>query len=285
MLRPARSSLAALVFGALVALSPSASAQEDSLPRARLEALLHDRDPLLVEQTFRRHAGDVLPFIDGYLEEALGRIEKGEPEAALVPMFDTAVAFAKLASSAFSDDTIARYAASYASWTDAERIAFREGQKAFREGRALEKKEDHEGALERHRASLRHAEALEDTWGEVMALGGIARCERTLGRTVEAVRQARRGAEFARRLRLERTEAELLLLCGEVLSGNDDMRGALPNLFRAWSIVEPMGDDALRARIRDLYIACLEKVGQTRDADEVRRQGGLPVDRGGDDEK
>jgi len=248
------------------------AAAEQALDRQRLTEMLRDRDPLLIEQIFRRHAQGVLPFIDGFLEDALKQVESGSSEAEATAQFDRGLAFARIASRAFGDDIFERYAASFASWSDSERVRFRSGQRAYRDGLRLEREEAFDEARTAFRRALYAAERLDDSWGIAMALNGLARTEQRRGNTEESVRHSRRSADLYRRLRMNRQEAESMLIAAHALEESEMVRPSLTNSSRAYAILQDAPDDPLRRRAVETYLRGLEASGQTEEAQRIRQQ-------------
>lgn len=259
-----------LLATALTLVLHAAAVAAPPLDPDGLRQILEARDQLIVEQIFRRRAGEVLPFIDGFLERGLRMIEEGRPEADGIAEMDLGLRFARIASRAFGDDLLERYAASFAGWSPAERTQFRAGQAAYRTGRNAERAGEQDQAWLSHRESLRIAESLEDAWGTAMSLGGLARTELALGKLEDAVRSARRAADLNRRLRLVDPEVDALLVAGQALDRASQDRAALTNYARAWAIMVDRPVSELRRKARDMYIACLERVGQTAEVERVR---------------
>jgi len=69
--------MTSLVLAALIALGFIDQQVTDVLTRERLEPMLAEESPRLIEATFARHPDAVLPFIDSYFEGGLAMIEEG----------------------------------------------------------------------------------------------------------------------------------------------------------------------------------------------------------------
>jgi len=264
--------LALLLTGLTIPAAARAETPPPRLDPERLTSLLHERDPLLIEQIFRRHANDVLPFIDRFLEGALKHVEDGGSEAEATAGFDLGLAFARIASRALEDPVFERYAASFASWDQEERVRFRAAQATYREGRRLEREGSLSDARHAFRRALRAAEQLDDTWGIAMNLQAIARTDRSSERIDDSVRTARRAADLYRRLHLTRQEAESMLIAAETLLEADMMRPSLTNSSRAYALMVDKPHDELRARVLNVYLRGLEGTGQTDEASHVRER-------------
>jgi hypothetical protein len=224
---------------ALAMLGADAAPVDDAMTRPRLEKMLADGDEAWVVQTFRRHPGQTLPFVDSYLEGGLAHIEKGGDLDEAQAMFRTGVRFGELAAEAFGDRTLATYAASFASWSPQEQTHFRAGQAAYKAGR---KATDPNEARDHYAESFRLARPLGDGWGMAMAAGGLARASKMLGDDETAIHYARVGARLYKRLRLVDSELDLLLLGAEVeqrVAGADPTRldRSLNTMRAAWGIV------------------------------------------------
>lgn len=270
--------LLALLAALRPGLPPAAAIPpaEDLLEPARLERMLDDGDVAWVAAAFRRQRTAVLPFIDAYLEGGLAMIEKSGDEEGARASWRRALQFAEAATRAFDDDVLERYAAAFASWSPIERTRFREGQAAFRAGRAAERDgAEPETTLAHYRRSLELATSLDDSWGIAMAGAGVARAEFARGAMIQAVRSGRDAANLNRRIGLEGPEVEMLLLLGTALDRIDQRRGGLPDYSRAWLLVRDRDvADATRRRVFDAYRTALAERGRPEDLAELDETGG-----------
>jgi len=267
--------MTSLVLAALIALGFIDQQVTDVLTRERLEPMLAEESPRLIEATFARHPDAVLPFIDSYFEGGLAMIEEGKPEEDARASFRRGLAFAEIAAKAFDDDSIAQYAANFASWSPQEQKIFREGQKQFGAGRSALKDEKLDDARVCFTASRRAASRLGDLWGEAMALEGLASTELKAGRPMDANAAGRRSADLYQRLRMYTTEARVHLLCAEATMSGPSKRAALSSLGRAWGIVGPQPPSEFRTKVRDIYLAAMDREGMVVEAAEIRREEGL----------
>ncbi|MFO0875386.1 MAG: hypothetical protein U0575_15655 [Phycisphaerales bacterium] len=252
---------------------PAPSEPPPALDRARLEAMLDAGDSAMIIQSFRRHPGDVLPFIDDYLEGGLAIIEQSKdadaPTRAL-RSFRTGVKFADLANQAFGEAIFTEYAAGFASWSTQEQHRFREAQRLFRDARAKAKEAPAE-ALPMHRRSLASAEALGDHWGVAMNQLAIAEVCRSLGRFQEGHDASIKAMELFGRLQLRPSYVKALITCGELRQqlqlpdqGSGQFRMAL-------QMLDPDASPDERKAIVEALVAALEKIGRKDEADKVRQ--------------
>lgn len=244
---------------------------DDTFARERLERMLRDGDTLMIVQVFRRRPGDVLPFIDFYLESGLESIEKGGSKESATEGYRTGIKFAELANQAFGEVIFAEYAAGFASWSALEQQRFREGQRLYREARQ-KSKEAPEEAVALHRQSLALAEPLGDHWG--VAMNQLALGELLLGleRYQEGHDAAVKAMELFGRLQLRPSYVRALVSCAKLRQalgypdqGTGQLRMALQSL--------PAGaPTAQRDEIIEMLIASLEKIGRKDEADKLRQR-------------
>jgi hypothetical protein len=230
------------------------AAAPHAMDKTRLLAMLIDGDHGMIVATFRRHPGRTLPFVDGFLEGGLAIIEKrgdaGAHEAK--ESFRTGIAFAKLADQAFGGSDFADYANAFASWSREEQRSFREGQRLFREGMKLAK-DDRAKAIATLEQSLRITERLDDTWGQVMAQGGLAglhiegESEESAARAESSARAA---ATLARKVRLDEDRIVALRQLAQAIKrlGQKAEAQATP-LQEAWTLIRK--DPSISAELRD----------------------------------
>jgi tetratricopeptide (TPR) repeat protein len=221
-------------------------------------------------ETFRRHADNVLPFIDSYLEGGLKVIEDGLDESIAWASYRKGVEFAKIADRTFSEVVFSQYAASFASWSPEERKRFRMGQAEFRAGR--EKKDDPAEAIKHYRKSLSFAEPLNDAWGTAMAHFGIAQAELALGNQDKAREAAMKASEWNGRMRLRVAHIRSRLMCGQVYAATGAPASGRGHLRIAFEQLKPDDDPKLRSEVLDAYCVSLEAAGNPEMAQDLRDQ-------------
>jgi len=242
-----------------VAGSPGPPA-DDAVTRDRMEAMLEAGEEPMIIATFRRHPAKVLVFLDGYLEGGLNMIEQDERAPEARQSLRRGVAFAKLAQQAFNDDIFLRYAAAFASWSPTEQKRFREGQRLYREAREYENNGQYAQAMEAYRTSQHLAESLNDYWGMAMTLAGRTRAAKAIDQNDRAIEFGREALTLYRRLRLESSEIELLLLVGQLEVARNPRGSGLGNLRRAWDLVKARPvDDQTRIKVLDAYRSAVQQ--------------------------
>ena len=253
---------------AMLAAPPAPA--EDAMTADRLERLVRI-DRRLVGETFRRHQGQVLPFVDGYLEGGLKIVEEGGDAEAVRASYRLGLEFASIASDTFGDEIYVRYAASFASWSPIEQQRFRAGQAAYRRGRGLEKDGDLDGALAAFTEGRDLAAPLGDAWGEAMCVAGIARVEVARDQGITARAAASRAVELYTRLRLHGSEIEARLVLAQIVESVSPGRGV--NVLRgAWALASQAGvPEERRERVRAAYVASLRAADRDADADALER--------------
>ena len=274
-------STAALLLSLVAATAAQATATPPAEPppgldRPRLERFLQGGDRELVAQSFRRHRGEVLAFVDHYLESNLKRLEEGATEAEALEGFRTGVKFATVASEAFKDPIFLEYAANFASWTPPERANFRAGQKAFREGMKLLKAGSAAEAATSFDASYTLASNLGDAWGMAMALDGGARAKAAQGLHQEASGMARDCADRYARLCMDRDEIDMWILAGAEGAAAGFPETQMGYLRAAASKVQRSDPTELKLQIGVPLVAALEKAGRKEEAAVYRRELGVP---------
>jgi hypothetical protein len=251
------------------------TAAPHAMDKQRLLSMLLSGDDGMIVATFRRYPGRTLPFVDGFLEGGLAMIEKkgdaGELDAQ--QSYRTGIKFAKLADQAFGGTDFSDYANAFASWSREEQRDFREGQKLFREGMKLAK-EDRAKAIATLERSLRITERLDDTWGQVMAQGGLARLHiegESDEAAVRAESSARAAANLARKVRLDEDRIVALRHLARAIKrlGQKAEAQATP-LQEAWTLLRryPSFDAELRDGVGADLIAVFEAMKRP-DAVEV----------------
>lgn len=249
------------------------------MAKSRLVAMLTSGDEGMIVATFKRHPGQTLPFIDSYLEGGLAMIEKrgdaGISEAQ--QSFRMGIRFAKLADQAFGGTDFSDYANAFASWSRAEQISFREGQKLFREGMKAAK-ESPATAVETLERSLRITERLNDTWGQVMAHGGLAEVQLAIGgedAAVKAEQASRAAATLSRKVRLDEDRITALRNHAKAIKalGGKAEAQATP-LQEAWQLLRR--DQSISAELRTAVaqdlMATFEELKRPDAAAEVRKE-------------
>ena len=266
--------LIVLLFAPVALAAPPVA--DDAMENARLEGMLERDETLLIVQTFRRHRGAVLPFVDQYLEGGLKLLEDGGTAEDARAMFATGLAFAECASVALDDRTILEYAGHFASWSPKEQQRFRAGQAAYRAARTIERDGgDLADADSKFRESFRLAEGLGDTWGMAMAAAGAARTSRALDRTTMSIKFSRDAIALYRQVALEDAEVRALLFVAEVLEERDQRRGGLPDLSRAWAVVKPRdGSNEIRRMVYDRYITALGEREMSTEIELIKLDAG-----------
>ncbi len=243
-----------------------AATSRDAMDKQRLLSMLLNGDEGMIVATFRRHPGRTLPFIDSFLEGGLAIVEKrgdaGELEA--LESYRTGIRFAKLADQAFGGTDFSDYANAFASWSREEQLAFREGQKLFREGMKLAK-EDRAKAIATLERSLRITERLDDTWGQVMAHGGLAGLhleDESDDAAARADASSRAAVSLARKVRLDEDRIAALRNLARAIGRLNQQRAeaqATP-LQEAWTLIRrsPTVDAELRDAVGADLIAVFE---------------------------
>lgn len=273
---------------ALVALAEDGSG--DAMAKTRLQTMLLAGDEGMVVATFKRYPGQTLPFIDSYLEGGLALIEKAEagkqagdahPDAQ--QSFRMGIRFAKLADTAFGGTDFSDYANAFASWSPSEQKSFREGQRLFKEGMKLAKDEPAK-AIDTLGRSLRLAESLNDTWGQIMAQGALAELFLAAGgeeQAAKAEQSARAAVTLSRKVRLDEDRVSALRVHAKAigaLGGKAEAR-ATP-LQEAWTLLrrDASMSPELRAAVANDLIAAFEELKRPDAADEVRKELGGATD-------
>jgi len=253
----------------------------DAITRERLESMLALGDEAMVVQSFRRHPGRVLSFIDGYLEEGLAMLEKSE-QAADVPtdgalptpvleLYRLALRFAALADRAFGETIFVEYAATFASWSPAERKRFREGQQLYGAGRKIVA-EDAAAALDSYRRSMMLAESVGDHWGMAMAQDGIADAAARSGRMDEAHEAAIKAVSLNGRLQRREPHIRSMLTAGRLQSRMQLPGGGVQYLLLARQLLPVEADPALRNEVVETLIPALEAAGRTADVERIQKE-------------
>ncbi|HMN97177.1 MAG TPA: hypothetical protein PKC43_11870 [Phycisphaerales bacterium] len=242
---------------------------DDTLSRARLERMLADGDTLWIVQVFRRRPGDVLPFVDHYLESGLESIEKGGDVDAAREGYRTAVRFAELANQAFGEVIFTEYAASFASWGELEQQRFREGQRLYREARSKAKSSPEE-AVALHRRSLALAEPLGDAWGVAMNQLAIADLCLGLERFQEGHDAALKAMEVFGRIQLRPSYVRALTTCAKLRQALGFPDQGTGQLRMALTALPAGAAPETRQEIVDALLAALERVGRKDEADRIR---------------
>lgn len=251
----------------------------------RLEQFLVDGDDAFVIQTFRRFPGAVLPFIDDYFEGGLGMIEKAAKDPAAtdtsranaatdaMSSFRTGLQFAELANQAFGEVIFTEYAAAFGSWSPQEQRRFRDGQAAYKAGRAAAKSSP-EAALTEYRKGLALAEPLGDHWGVAMCQLAIADAAKTLGRPQEGHDAAVKAIELFGRLQLKPSYVRALTTCAalrQALKMPDMGTGQLRMALQAMPADAPAAE---RQAILDELVSILERLGRAEEAAKIKASGG-----------
>lgn len=275
---------------ALVALAEDGNG--DAMAKTRLQTMLLAGDEGMVVATFKRYPGQTLPFIDSYLEGGLAMIEKAEkaekaeagkgsgdahPDAQ--QSFRMGIRFAKLADTAFGGTDFSDYANAFASWSPSEQKSFREGQRLFKEGMKLAKDEPAK-AIDTLERSLRLADSLNDTWGQIMAQGGLAELFLAAGgeeQAAKAEQAARAAVTLSRKVRLDEDRVSALRVHAKAigaLGGKAEAR-ATP-LQEAWALLrrDASMSPELRAAVANDLIAAFEELKRPDAAAEVRKELG-----------
>lgn len=151
-----------------------------------------DRAPVVA--LFKEHPFEVLYMLDGYLEGALAKIEKGGDSGEIKRMHEKALRGASDAEAALGKPMIRDYVASYVDFGAPEQKQFREGQKSSGEARKALKAKDFKSAKAAAEATIQHARPLGDWWGAGSGYTALAEAEEGLGNwraSVDAAQQAR----------------------------------------------------------------------------------------------
>ncbi len=288
------SALAAAVMSLSVALvAPAEEGSGDAMAKIRLQTMLLAGDEGMVVATFKRYPGQTLPFIDSYLEGGLAMIEKAEKAEAgkqagdahpdAQQSFRMGIRFAKLADTAFGGTDFSEYANAFASWSPSEQKSFREGQRLFKEGMRLAKDEPAK-AIDTLDRSLRLAETLNDTWGQIMAQGALAELYLAAGgeeQAAKAEQSARAAVTLSRKVRLDEDRVSALRVHAKAigaLGGKAEAR-ATP-LQEAWTLLrrDASMSPELRAAVANDLIAAFEELKRPDAAAEVRKELGGTTD-------
>ncbi|MCA9285557.1 MAG: hypothetical protein KDA22_10095, partial [Phycisphaerales bacterium] len=243
-------------------------AVDDAMTAERLERMLAAGDKSMVVQTFRRHPTEVLPFIDGYLEGGLAMIEQGKDADEAMASFRRGIAFAELADTAFSEAIFVEYSAGFASWSPTEQRLFREGQKAYRDGRQAT---DPAVAVPLLQRSYDLAEQLGDSWGMAMASERLAAGLAALGRSEEAGKVVAKAIELNSRLQLRDQHVRSLVLCGDIRRDMKTPDGGVGHYRLAWQLLPSTADAAWRRKVLQSYVAAVER-SNPGEAERLRKE-------------
>jgi hypothetical protein len=152
----------------------------------------------------------VLPVIDQDLEGSLSIWEsapdaEGTP-AAMDALVERALFGARAATAAFGRPIFLDYAASFASWNDAEKRNFRAGQAAYGDSRKATEAGDNEAAVAAGERCTELALPLGDWWGTGMGLGASGSAKLELGDHKGALSDLSRARLINNGLGLRRSE-------------------------------------------------------------------------------
>lgn len=253
--------------------TPAPTEPAPTLDPKQLDALLASGDTTIIAQRFKRHPGEVLPFIDEYLEGGLAMIEKAPADAAAaqraLDSWRRGIKYAEIANQAFGEVVFVEYAAAFAGWTPQEQLRFREAQKEFRESRQ-KSKDSPADAIAGYRRSLAIADGLGDYWGVAMNQLAIAQASKELGRMQEGHDAALKAMELFGRLQLRPSYIKSLLTCAELRQALQYPDNGVGQYRMALQMLPNDAKPEQRKAIVDPLIAALEKIGRKDEADKLR---------------
>ncbi|MFN0207390.1 MAG: hypothetical protein ACKVS6_13880 [Planctomycetota bacterium] len=178
---------------AAVPVAAAAFQQKDDLGK-QFEDLDTKGDHAGIVALWKQHPADALGVIDGYLEGALAKIEKGGDANDIKKDQERALRGAKAASEAFGHPIFSDYAASFVGWNSEQQKKFREGQKVSGAASAAFRKKDYETAKKEAQKCIDLARPLGDWWGYSGGLSMLANAEEQLGNlevALDTIQQAR----------------------------------------------------------------------------------------------
>lgn len=167
--------LASVLLLTLLLQPAGAAPAPESIDRL-YEELERKADADGIAALFRARPFEVILLVDGYLEAWLSEQEKPAAERVANPErpLELAKAAAASADALFQTDAYSRYAKAWESWTDDQRVQFRQGQHEYQAGREAQQAKNYDAARAAYQQSLDLARPLGDLWG-------IAQAEQRLG--------------------------------------------------------------------------------------------------------
>jgi len=174
------------------------------------DALLKADDMGRLGQAFRENGWQILGYIDGFCEGWLALKERGalatdEGKKQAAEMQANGRKLAALADQVLGDTRLVAYVTAFYGWNDEQQKRFREGQKLYREGATLARQAkspaDAANAISPLQQSLGHARALDDTWGQAMALSLMGRIQADNRRFAESTATMKEAVRVGRTIR------------------------------------------------------------------------------------
>lgn len=162
--------------------------------QSKFEELDTKNDRAGIVALFRQNPYDTLGMLDGYLEGALAKIEKGGDPADIEKDHERALRGARAADEALGHPVFLDYVSSYVGWNRDQQKVFREGQAASGASRQALQKGDFETAKKEANRCIECARPLGDWWGYGTGLQMLAQAEEKLGHreaALDAIQQAR----------------------------------------------------------------------------------------------